>query len=546
MQRMTGGRAVVESLRVEGIEHVFGVVGTHNVHLFDGLFDEPAIRAITTRHEQGASLMATGYARASGRIAACFTVPGPGVTNALTGLGMAYSESTPLLLVAGQNPLAMLERERGIFHELPNSLSVAGSLTGFATRVSEVTDIPSAVRHAIRVIRYQRPRPAYIEVPLEVLANEAEVQLLPPESFTRPGGNQAAIDRGAQVLREASRPIVFAGGGVASAQAGDQLRRVAERLRAPVLTSAYAKGVIPEDHPLALGDGWGRLDDLYAEVLDRSDAALVVGARFDVISDAKHGARFPERLVQIDLDPTTIGQHRLVEVGILGDAAAVLQALAERLPARAGAGSPEASWLDLDDFRKRKREWLAERTGPVLQICDDLRAALPRDTIFVDDLTLVGYWAPVLIEVYQPRTLIHAGTYGTLGYALPVAIGAKLACPRQPVVAICGDGGFLYTAQELATARAEGLDLVVLVFNDNAFGALQTYQDRVLEGRRMGSDLVNPDFVKLAEAFGIEGTRVQPDQLGPAVRRAVEAGGTWLIEIPFSPPQPYSVPPWMP
>jgi acetolactate synthase-1/2/3 large subunit len=543
LPRMTGGRAVVEALRVEGIEHVFGIVGTHAVHLFDGLFDEPAVRCVTPRHEQGASLMAAGYARASGRIAACFTVPGPGITNALTGLGMAYSESAPVLLVAGQNPLPMLERERGIFHELPSSLAVTGSLTSFAARVSRVADIPGAVREAMRRLRCQWPRPAYLELPLDVLGDEAEVQLLPPETFIRPAGNASAIEQAAELLRRAERPIIYAGGGVASAGASDDLQRLAERLGAPVITSAFAKGVVPDDHPLALGDGWGQLGDLYGDVLDRSDTALVVGARFDVISDAKHGERFPRRLVQVDLDPTTIGQHRSVEVGVVGDAAAVLSALADRL---ASDGQARDSWLDGADFRRQKRRWLADRAGPVLRVCEDLRAALPRDAIVVDDLTLVGYWMPLLFETYQPRTLLHAGTYGTLGYALPAAVGAKLACPDQPVVAICGDGGFLYTAQELATARAEHLDLIVLLFNDNAFGALQTYQDRHFGGRRVGSALLNPDFVKLADAFGIQGARVQPDELGPAVVRALQAGGVWLIEVPFSPPEPFSIPPWMP
>src|SRR5712691_2852306 len=169
MRRMTGGRAVVEALRVEGIEHVFGIVGTHSVHLFDGLFDEPALHAVSPRHEQGASLMATGYARASGRIAACFTVPGPGLTNALTGLGMAYAESVPLLLVTGQNPLATLERDHEHFHELRDSLAVADSVSGYATRVSRGSDLPGAVREAMRAMRCRRPRPAIIEVPLDVL-----------------------------------------------------------------------------------------------------------------------------------------------------------------------------------------------------------------------------------------------------------------------------------------------------------------------------------------------------------------------------------------
>ena len=541
MRRMNGGRAVVEALRVEGIEHVFGIVGTHSVHLFDGLYDEPALRGITVRHEQGAAMMAAGYARASGRIAACFTVPGPGVTNALTGLGMAYSESVPLMLVAGQNPLPTLGRELGLFHELPNSLAVVGALTSYAARASRTEDVPAVVREAMRIMRCQRPRPTYIEVPMDVLGGEAEVELLAPETFSRPAGDPAAVDSAARLLGDAERPFIFAGSGVVSAGGEADLRRAAEALGAPVISSAYAKGVLPEDHPLALGDGWGFLD-LYDQVLDRADAALVVGARFDVITDPNLGARFPRRIVHVDLDPTTIGQRRTPDVGIVGDAALVLRQLADQLPARSGSGD---CWLDVEDFRRRRRGRLEERAGPVVTIWDDLQAALPADTVYVDDLTLVGYWGPLLMQARQSRTLLHAGTYGTLGYALPAAIGAKIACPDRISVAICGDGGFLYTLQELATARAENLDLLVLLFNDSAFGALKTFQDRHFGGRQIGSHLVNPDFMKLAESFDIQGVRITPEEIGPTVKKAAEAGGVWLIEVPFAPPTPYSIPPWM-
>jgi acetolactate synthase-1/2/3 large subunit len=541
MQRMTGGQAVISALKAEGVEHVFGITGTHNTPMFDAAFGESAIHVVTVRHEQGASMMAAGYARASGKIAACFVVPGPGLTNALTGMGMAYSESTPLLMFAGQNALAQLGREGEHFHELPNSLGVAGSLCGYAERVSTPGAIPRAVREAMRAMRCRRPRPAYIEVPLDVQSGEAEVEVLPREEFSRPGGDPASIARAAEALRSAKRPFIFAGGGVASAEGSQPLARLAELLGAPVVTSVFGRGVISDRHPLALGDGWGRLN-VYDELLAQADIVLVVGSRIDIVSDVNLGARFPKRMVQVDLDPLVVGGRRPVEVGIVGDAATVLTALAEEL----ALGKGRECWFDVAGFRQRKRAWMAERTGPVLQLIEDLRAALPDDTIFVDDLTLVGYWMPLLLQTYQPRTLIHPGTFGTLGYALPAAIGAKLACPKQPVVAISGDGGFLFTLQELATAVAQKLDLIVLLFNDNAYGAIRTYQDRMFRGRRIGSDLANPDFVKLGEAFGVNSARVEPRALGAMVRRALETGGVWLIEIPFAPEGPPTMVPWMP
>ncbi len=541
MARMTGGQAVAASLKAEGVEHVFGIVGTHNSPLYDGAYQDKALNMVTVRHEQGATLMAAGYARASGKIAASFVVPGPGLTNALTGMGMAYAESAPMLVFGGQNSLAQLEREGGHFHELRDSVRVAGSVCGYSVRVSAAADVPAVVREAVRGMRSGRPRPAYIEVPLDVQNGQAEISPPAPSADMRPGGHPDAIERAAAALRSAKRPFIYAGGGADNPYAEPELTRVAELLGAPVVTSVFGRGAISDRHPLALGDGWGRFD-LYDDLLQQSDMALVVGSRIDIVSDASAGSRFPKRMVQIDIDPLIVGQRCAVEVGIVGDAGLSLGALGDAL----GESKPAQSWFDTDAFRAAKRARLAEQAGPVLPLIESLRAALPDDTIFVDDLTLVGYWMPLLMQTYEPRTLIHPGTYGTLGYSLPAAIGAKLACPKQTVLSISGDGGFMFTVQELATARALNLDLIALVFNDNAFGAIRKYQDRMFGGRHIGSALANPDFVKLGEAFGVHSKRVEADQLGDAVAQAHKAGGTWLIEVPFAPGGAAEMVPWMP
>ncbi|MBI1394976.1 MAG: thiamine pyrophosphate-binding protein [Betaproteobacteria bacterium] len=541
MQSMTGGQALAASLKAEGIDHVFGIVGTHNCPLFDGVHGESGMRVVTVRHEQGASMMAAGYARASGKIAACFVVPGPGLTNALTGMGMAHSESAPMLVFAGQNAYSQLEREGGHFHELVHSVDIARAVCGYATRASSPGEVPRVVREAMRAMRCQRPRPAYVEIPLDVQTGAASVDVPPPETYSRPAGDPAAIARAVEVLRSAKRPFIFAGGGVASGDGSEALVRVAEALGAPVVTSMFARGVISDRHPLALGDGWGRLN-LYEELLAQADVALVVGSRIDVVSDVNVGARFPERIVQIDIDPLVVGQRRPVTAGVVGDAGLALSAIAGQLP----KGDASKCWFDIPTFLRRKRAWLAEHTGPVMPLIEDLRAALPDDAIVVDDLTLVGYWMPVLFPVYEPRTLIHPGTYGTLGYSLPAAIGAKLACPDRTVVSISGDGGFMFTLQELSTAVVEGLDLIALVFNDGGFGAIKHYQDRMFGGRHIGTRLSNPDFVKLGESFGAQSARVAPEEVGAAVRRAREAGGVWLIEVPFAPQGSPNMVPWMP
>jgi acetolactate synthase-1/2/3 large subunit len=541
MARMTGGQAVAASLKAEGVEHVFGIVGTHNCPLFDGVYDDSDLNVITVRQEQGATLMAAGYARASGKIAASFVVPGPGLTNALTGMGMAYSESAPMLVFGGQNALAQLEREGGHFHELRDSLNVASSVCGYATRVSAPADVPGVVREAVRMMRSQRPRPAYIEMPLDVQTGQADVTLSPHAEDVRPAGNPDMVARAADALRSAKRPFIYAGGGADNPLAAPLLARLAELLGAPVVTSIFGRGAISDRHPLALGDGWGRFD-LYDDLMEQSDLVLVVGSRIDGVSDVSGGARFPQRIIQVDIDPLIVGQRRAVEVGIVGDAALVLAALVDAL----GEEKAKQSWFDVDGFRQQKHTRLAAQTGPVLPLIESLRAAVPDDTIFVDDLTLVGYWMPLLMETYQPRTLIHPGTFGTLGYSLPAAIGAKLACPDQTVVSISGDGGFMFTGQELATARALNLDLIALVFNDNAFGAIRKYQDRMFGGRHIGSQLANPDFVKLGDAFGVNSVRAEADEVGAAVSRARDAGGTWLIEVPFAPDGAETMVSWMP
>lgn len=540
MPRMSGGRAVAASLKAEGIDHVFGIVGTHNTPLYDGLIDEPSIRSVTVRHEQGAAMMAAGYARASGRVAACFVVPGPGLTNALTGMGMAYAESVPMLVFGGQNNYDQLEREGGHFHELNQSLQVAASVCGYTARIPSPAAVPHTIREAMRAIRCQRPRPVYLELPLEVQSGEDEVTIPPAQSLARSGGDPASIARAIDALQSAEKPFIYVGGGIESADAGEALVRVAEALGAPVVTNVFGRGAISDRHPLALGDGWGRLD-LYDDLQAEADLVLVVGARLDVVSDINTGARLPERIIQIDIDPLVLAQRRPVEVGIVGDSRSVLETIAAGLNDR-----EQPCWFDVEAFRKHKRRYLEKRCPTTLAVIDDLRAVLPDDAIVVDDLTNVGYWMPIAFDTYLPRTLIHPGTYGTLGYSLPAAIGAKFACPEQPVISLSGDGGFMFTLQELATARAENLDLIAIVFNDNAYGAISTFQSRVMGNRQIGSYLVNPDFAKLGDAFGANSVRVSADKIGETVQQALAQGGLWLIEVPFNPTDDSRLVPWMP
>jgi acetolactate synthase-1/2/3 large subunit len=543
MTRLRGGQAVARALRAEGIDTVFGIVGTHNSLIFDGLTDLTDLRVVTTRHEGGAGFMADGFARATGRPAACIVVPGPGLTNLMTALGQSYLDSVPVLAIAGQNPLPTLERRLEEFHELHGSLQIAGSVTLSATRLTSPSEAPGAIREAARLMRTGHPRPTFVEVPLDVAGAEAEVEMLPPvEDFPRPAGDPEAVKQAAGLLRKARRPLIFAGGGVVAAEGSQALRSVAERLTAPIITNGHGRGAIPDDDPFCLGDGWGRLnyfDALFAE----ADATLVIGASMDYVTAADRGAKLPEPLIQIDIDPSAIGRHRAATVGIVGDARLVLERLADEL----GDTTATRPWCDVNGVRARKRTELETAAGPVLGLLDAVRAAIPRDAIVADDLCLPGYWAMVALDVYEPRTFMHPGMFGTLGFALPAAIGAAIGRPDRKAVALCGDGGFLYTSQELATAVQEQIDVVAIVFNDNAYGALKMYQDRHHGGRRIGVELRNPDFAKLAEAYGAHGIKLRAStDLGPALSDAIGRRGPSVIECPLDFDVSKFAPPWMP
>jgi acetolactate synthase-1/2/3 large subunit len=380
-------------------------------------------------------------------------------------------------------------------------------------------------------------------VPLDVAAATEEVEELAPSEGMppRPGGDPHAIRDGLELLKRAQRPVIFAGGGVISAEAGPSLREVARLLGAPVIMTVHGRGAIPDDDLLSLGDGWSKLD-VFDGFLAQADACLAVGANFETVTDVSRGGRLPQALVHVDIDPTAIGRHRPAEVGIVGDALLVL----ERMRTELGSTPPRRVWCDVEAVRAEKRAGLARVAGPVLDLLDALRSVLPRDAIVADDLCLPGYWSPLALDVFEPRTLLHPGMFGTLGYALPAAIGAQIGRPDRVAVALCGDGGFLFSGQELATAVQQRVNLVAIVFDDAAYGALKLFQDRLRSGHQVGVDLHSPDFVKLGAAYGAHATRAgSPDELALAVGEAVQRGGVNLIEYPLVGDILRVPPPWL-
>lgn len=535
---LTGAQALVRALRAEGVSVVFGIPGTHNLPLYDALHDEPAMRVVTTRHEQGAAFMADGYARATGEIGVCLTVTGPGVTNTLTALGQAYADSSPVLLIATQVPTDQLEREYEGFHELRRSLDVVGAVTGFAWRAPSATAIPFGLHAAFQHLRSRRPRPAFIEIPLDLLTRPAGDVAGHPLPVAETPPDPEAIAAAAALLGESRQPLLYLGGGVIRAGAGRAALRLAEHRQAPVVCSPQGKGAVPEDHPLVLGSGWGAHHPARA-LLAQADLVLAVGTRFGPLPTDHWRLPLPANLIHIDIDPTVIGRHYPTRLGIVADARLALQALNAALADQPARSAP---WCDLAAQRAARRRVLMERAGEILAFFERLRAVLPPETVLCNDLTAVCYWAHAAFPVTQPRTFHYPTGFGTLGFALPAAIGAKIARPERPVVALAGDGGFLYTGQELATAVAWQVDVVAVVFNDHAYGAVKQDQVYHYGGRTIGCDLVSPDFVRLAQAFGARGLRVASlAEVPEAVAEALTLPGPTVIEAP----SPAILPPWI-
>ena len=518
---MTGGEALVRSLYQEGVRVVFGLPGVQLYGVMAALRDESCIRFVNTRHEQATSFMADGYARAGGSFGTALVVPGPGLLNAMSGLSTAYSASSPVLMISGQIPRDSIGRDIGLLHEVNDQQECIRPVTKWRRRVLEVADVPAAVREAVIQLRSGRPRPVEIEMPPETMEDEGLVELLPPVEVRPQVPSGRDLDRAVEVLLAARKPLIYAGGGVHLAGAHEALGQVAEHLQAGVAQSAEGKGAVSDHNPLSLGAALWRESALRAHIQE-ADVVLAVGSRLALVT-FKAGTR----IVQIDADEQEIGRNHKDTLGLVGDARATLEALLERLRA---ATAPRPS-------RKAEHEALratmaAENTmEPNASIIKSLRAGAPENTILVAGMTQIGYYSRPFWPVYEPRTYLSSSYSGNLGYAYPVALGAKVARPDRPVVAVAGDGGFLFNAQELSTAARHRINVVAVVFNDDSYGNVARDLDESWGGQ-YGAELQNPDFMKLAEAYGVVGMRAkEPTDVGRLVREAIEMDRPALVEV---------------
>jgi acetolactate synthase I/II/III large subunit len=522
MARMTGGEALVKSLHREGVRVVFGLPGVQLYGVLAALRDEPGIDLITTRHEQATSFMADGYARAGGDVGTALVVPGPGLLNAASGLSTAYSASSPVLMISGQVPRASIGKDIGLLHEVNDQLDAIAPVTKWRKRVLEVGAVPAAVREAMFQLRTGRPRPVEIEMPPETMEEEGEAELLDPVRIERAAAAATDIDRAATMLLAAKAIVIYAGGGVHLSGAHDALAAVAEYLQAGVVESTEGKGAVSDHSDLSLGAALWRESPLYAYV-QAADVVLAVGSRLALVP-----FRAGQRVIQIDVDEAEIGRNHSNTVGLAGDARATLLALLERFRAAA----PPRPSLKAEREALRAQTAIAAIQEPQASILRALRAGTPEEAIFVAGMTQIGYYSRPGWPVYHPRTYLSSSYSGNLGFAYPVALGAKVARPDRPVVSVSGDGGFLYNAQELATAVRHGINVVAVVFNDNAYGNVARDLDEAWGGE-FGALLHNPDFMKLADAFGVHGMRAkEPLEVGRLVREAIDLNRPVLIEVP--------------
>ncbi len=517
--------AVVDQLVRNHVSTVFALPGVQNDHLFDAFAGaRDKINVLHTRHEQGAAYMALGASLATGKPAVFTVVPGPGILNAAGALSTAYALSTPVLALTGQITNAAIGRGLGLLHEIPDQLGVLRSLTKWADRIHAPHEAPRKVNEAFAQMRSDRPRPTALECAIDVWPRRAPVSALSAAEPCTIPINDDAVKSAAKLLAGAHRPLIIVGGG--ALHASEAVKAVAEILQAPVSSHRTGRGVLDSRHPLSVNSAVGH------RLWRDADVVLAVGTRLQV-QQMQWGLDDKIKIVRIDADADELDRVRTATVGITGDAALVMTALADELAKHVG---PRPSRADEIQRVQALSDADLAQCRPQIEFLNAIRSELPEDGIFVDELTQLGYVSRLLFPIYKPRTFITPGYQGTLGWGLATALGVKVAMPAKAVVAVSGDGGFMFNVQELATAVQHRIPIVVVLMNDGAFGNVRRTQVEDFGNRTIASDLSNPDFVKLAESFGALGLKARtPDELRHALRQGLRSNLPTIIEVPVGP-----------
>lgn len=537
----TGGELVVDALIKGGVRHAFGIAGVHNLPIYDALHQRGTIQSYVTRHEQGAAFMADGYARVTGKPGVALVTTGPGLTNTVTPLCGSWSDSLPVLVIGTAGELPLLGKYKGYLHEYKDQHGVMDAAAG-STLVDRAENLERETLAALAQIQSGRPRPMTIEVPIDVLAETAAPAPAEMPAIERgKAPDREAIRRTARLLREATYPILFAGGGAARVEDTTLLQRLAETLRAPVMTSISGKGAISDDSPWAAGCTWRTSSgptDGYPDEWRKADAGLVIGSRLTGMSTRAWRLPLPKKLAHLDLDESEIGKSYDVIERLVGDAGEGMRALLEEIERLGGNGASKWDSDEIVRVRAGDDEAGEQKCPEALEIVRQLREALPDDGILACDQAIACYWAVRHFRTTGPRRFLYPAGSAALGFGLPVGIGAQVGAPDKKVAVLAGDGGFLFTATELATAVQYDLPLAIVICNDNAYGMIKAAQQRRY-GRVLDTELRNPDFVAFARSFGAHAEKIDgPTQLGGALRAAWSRTGPSVIvmDIALEPP----------
>ena len=520
---LSTAEATVETLLAHGLKTVYALPGVHNDHLFDA-FQRASDRlaVVHSRHEQGAAYMALGAALATGKPQAYAVVPGPGLLNSGAALLTAYSMNAPVLGLIGQIPAAGLGRDLGHLHEIRDQTGIVARLVDHHAVLAGPAEAPAKAARAIRAMATRRPGPAVLECAMDVWGKRGKVgAITPPGPPRAPKVDDDAVRAAARLLGKAKRILIVVGGG--AQDASPEVTQLSEMLQAPVLSYRRGRGVLSDASPFSVNLPIGR--DLWGQ----ADAVLAIGTRL-FYPFAQWGMDKSLAIVRVDADPEEPARQHRPKVALVGDAAPILRRLIADLP-RFNAARPSRR----DEMQQRQARMRARlaKLAPQLAFLDAIRAELPEDGIYVDEVTQIGFAARLALPVYKPRTFLSPGYQDNLGWGYATALGAQHARPDVPVLSINGDGGFMYTANELATAMRHRIPLVAVVFSDGAYGNVKRIQQQSFKGRTIASDLHNPDFVKLGDSFGIAAERVKsPAELGAAITRGFARGGPTLIDCP--------------
>ena len=535
MARLTGGQAIVESLKVQNVDTVFGIISIHTLDLFDALFDnQDDVQFIGGRLELGCCYMADGYSRATGKPGVLLTSTGPGAADSMGAMGEAYFCSSSVLQITTNVEQEFIGSGKLVTHETKDQLGMFQAVTDWNARINQVESIPDHLVEAFQRFQERRPRPIALEIPTDLLGHEAEVEVLLPREANIAQGDPGRVEQALQALFQAKRPLIVVGEEVQSQGGTQEIIQLAEQLGAPVITTDGAKGAFPESHPLSLGTSLGKRiwgENPVQDWVSSCDVCLVLGSTLPYRSTVGVDLKLPPNLIHVLLDEESIGKNYVTSIPIVANSQAVVAQLLQGIGNR-DVSKGEDYRREIESLKRQTYEVLQDTWGNELRAFEAMRSALPGDTIFSLDATVPASRAARCLTIEQPRQFMYPWGWAGLGFAFPASVGAKVGKPNCPVVCITGDGGFQYNAQELGTCVQYGISPIVLVFNDNAWGVLRNYQSARFNDRMMATDLVNPDFIKMADSYGIEGTRVKTvDELTKALGKAAHADLVQLIEV---------------